>query len=365
NGKYEGLVFSVTDENGKRVGTGIKASELYSKTSMHNLNLKFEHNKESKKEIAPKTASAIEKVFTSHKSITREDLQAKLAKGGINLQYHEWTKGVFGVTFIDNANRAVFKGSELGKGYSWNILQSRLSDTTIEKRGIDMLDKETINKGNSVLGTIFDTLKKDEQTGAYFESQMIRKLPLMDLVSPLLKQMPQLERSAGEGVVKGFVEYKQGKLGEIEQKEKDYFKAGVKVVMNFLDQSPKSLTPADRIAFLNKHGYKLQSGSGGLVITHSQGPHLKVGLPQEMSIRHFNGMLPVANEKLPAYSKGEKAFIKSVADGKASTKELDLFSFRYDVFKPLLSEENKKQVARHLTEKYAKQTIDLLSAPGM
>ncbi|MFC5537861.1 hypothetical protein ACFPQ1_26345, partial [Rhodocytophaga aerolata] len=281
-GKYEGLVFSVTDENGKRVGTGIKASELYSKTSMHNLNLKFEHNKESKKEIVPKTAAAIEKVFASHKSITREDLQAKLAKGGINLQYHEGTKGVFGVTFIDNANRAVFKGSELGNGYSWNILQSRLSDTTIEKRGIDLLDKETINKGNSVLGTIFDTLKKDEQTGAYFESQMIRKLPLMDLVSPLLKQMPGLDRSAGEGVVKGFLEYKQGRLSEIEQKEKDYFKAGVGVVMNFLEQSPKSLTPADRVAFLNKHGYKLQSGSGGLVITHSQGPHLKVGLPQEM-----------------------------------------------------------------------------------
>jgi hypothetical protein len=50
--------------------------------------------------------------------------------------------------------------------------------------------------------------------------------------------------------------------------------------------------------------------------------------------------------KLTGYSKGEKAFIAAVADGKITGSELDIFSIRYAHFKPMLSEANAKLVRK-------------------
>ncbi|ALL05699.1 hypothetical protein AQ505_09470 [Pedobacter sp. PACM 27299] len=53
---------------------------------------------------------------------------AELKKDGINLVLHQNVHGrIYGTTFIDHQNKAVFNGSDLGKLYTANAMIERIS----------------------------------------------------------------------------------------------------------------------------------------------------------------------------------------------------------------------------------------------
>ncbi|TAG31575.1 MAG: hypothetical protein EAZ35_02660 [Sphingobacteriia bacterium] len=64
---------------------------------------------------------------------------------------------LYGITFVDNQNKVVFNGSDLGKGYSAAALQSRLA-TWSEK---SLIQDET--KGSSSAGSIQKEITKQKQ----------------------------------------------------------------------------------------------------------------------------------------------------------------------------------------------------------
>jgi len=65
-------------------------------------------------------------------------LQEQLQRQGIRIIFRENAQGnVYGVTFIDNATRVVYNGSDLGKNYSAKAFMSRLpagvtTNTTVQ-----------------------------------------------------------------------------------------------------------------------------------------------------------------------------------------------------------------------------------------
>lgn len=141
-----GLLYSLLDKHGKKVGVPIKASAIYCKPTLVNLEKRFEQGRENKKAYRKKTRSSIDNVFKSYEQISKATLLEELQAKGLHTTFHENTQGqIYGVTFVDNWNKVVFKGSELGKDYTAKALTSRLRPQDKKIRP----EKKTYLKPNS------------------------------------------------------------------------------------------------------------------------------------------------------------------------------------------------------------------------
>jgi hypothetical protein len=120
-----GLVYCITGEDGEPLGIPIKASSIYSSPTLKNLEKKFAPNKEARKPYGLRLKHLLDKVVST--ASTLEELEASLRQKGIRILLRRNVQGnVYGVTFIDNATRSVFNGSDLGKAYSAKAFMERL-----------------------------------------------------------------------------------------------------------------------------------------------------------------------------------------------------------------------------------------------
>lgn len=123
----KGLIYFLLDKDGQKVGVPIKASAFYSKPTLANLEKKFGRNMEKRKPYKEPLKAAIDKVFRQYNSITKSTLIKELQQQNINVLFRSNDKGfTYGLTFIDNRNKTVFNGSDLGKAYSAKGIMERL-----------------------------------------------------------------------------------------------------------------------------------------------------------------------------------------------------------------------------------------------
>jgi hypothetical protein len=126
--QHDGLVFRVLDEQGNKVGTPIKASLFHSKPTLKNLRVRFAEKAVRKEGLKPRLKNVIDLALLSGK-IDLPVLIAALKKEGIDLVVCENKDGViYGMTYIDHRQKAVFNGSELGKGYSAKAILERCAN---------------------------------------------------------------------------------------------------------------------------------------------------------------------------------------------------------------------------------------------
>ncbi|MDO3644545.1 relaxase/mobilization nuclease domain-containing protein [Mucilaginibacter sp. L3T2-6] len=122
----EGLIYSLLDKNGSSIGIPIKASAFYSKPTLFNLEKKFAQNTVRRAAYRDDLKGEIERVFKKYHQLTKTTFIAELQKENIQTLFRQNEQGLtYGVTFIDNTNMAVFKGSDLGKGYGSKALTER------------------------------------------------------------------------------------------------------------------------------------------------------------------------------------------------------------------------------------------------
>lgn len=123
-----GLIYSLQDKNGEKIGVPIKASSIYGKPTLANLEKKFEKGKEDRKPFKDDLRQRIDNVFNSYEQISKTTLIEELQKQQIHAVFHQNTQGqTYGATFVDNKNKTVFKGSDLGKNYTAKSITERLS----------------------------------------------------------------------------------------------------------------------------------------------------------------------------------------------------------------------------------------------
>lgn len=125
-----GLVYCLLDGNGNPVGVPIKASAIFGSPTLKNLEKKYQPNETARKPYGQRLKHLLDKFIVSSRDT--DELQARLQAQGIRILLRENAEGrVYGVTFIDNATRAVFNGSDLGKAYSAQALMQRLSEKAL------------------------------------------------------------------------------------------------------------------------------------------------------------------------------------------------------------------------------------------
>ena len=116
--KNRGLVFRILDGDGNKVGVPIKASSIGCKPILDNLEKKFITNEVAREPLKQRAKNAIDECLQSSPG-SMKNLVAALQQKQIYTVLRKNAEGrLYGITFVDNQNKVVFNGSDLGKGYS-------------------------------------------------------------------------------------------------------------------------------------------------------------------------------------------------------------------------------------------------------
>lgn len=138
--RHRGLLYSLIDANGNKVGVPTKASAFYMKPTLQNLEKRFEENKITREPLRRKIKFFIDKAILQRPSSIKE-LSAYLFQKNIHTVLRQNAEGrLYGITFVDNANKCVFNGSEIGKSYSVAGLLKQINNA-----GYTTPDKTTEN----------------------------------------------------------------------------------------------------------------------------------------------------------------------------------------------------------------------------
>jgi hypothetical protein len=138
--KHKGLLYSIINEKSEQIGVPIKASAIYDKPTLPNLEKEFEKNFDKRKAFKEPLKETIEKVFVPYVTISKNTFVAKLQEQNINAVFRINEQGfTYGITYIDNKNKAIFNGSDLGKAYSAKAIMDRLSTKDKERKPVQQV----------------------------------------------------------------------------------------------------------------------------------------------------------------------------------------------------------------------------------
>jgi hypothetical protein len=112
-----GLRYWVIDKNGKKIGVPIKASSIYLKPTLKLLEGRYKLNEYLRKPFRDKLKAKIDKVVSQ--VISLEQFKNELKKVDVSVIIRQNDDGrIYGISYIDHLNKAIFNGSDLGKNYS-------------------------------------------------------------------------------------------------------------------------------------------------------------------------------------------------------------------------------------------------------
>ena len=194
--KSNGLVYRILNGNGGKVGVPIKASLIYSKPTLKNIEAKFESNEKERQKHKQRVMNAIDFAVLKKSNQSLTELIKAVQKENIHVVLRQNDDGIiYGITYIDHHTKCVFNGSHLGKQYSANGIQQRcnakqtLIKTTPELKQSSISEKseQTFEQRQRTF-TQFDNKEN-------FESSMFEK-SASKLFNDLLQ--PEENRNANE-----------------------------------------------------------------------------------------------------------------------------------------------------------------------
>lgn len=174
--RKNGLIYSLLDDNGNKVGVPLKASSFYHKPTLANIEKKYERNKDKREQFKKEIKNRLDDILLRYKTITRDTLKQELAKSGIFLLFRENQQGIiYGATYVDNVNHTVFNGSALGKSYSASAISKKLGGSDIFQNYL----------GSSTSARFFDGLSV-ESNAQLDSSQSADLTPNLDYMKEML-----------------------------------------------------------------------------------------------------------------------------------------------------------------------------------
>jgi hypothetical protein len=160
----EGLVYWILDKQGNKTGVPIKASTIYGKPTLKTLEEKFRLNVQLRKPYKDGLIKILDEVLA--KPQTKRSFQKALREKGIQVILRQNDEGrLYGVTFIDQRNKAVFNGSDLGKAYSANqisaqLLPEPLGQATYKQQAHDV-QSYSQTSGSGIIDILFAPEQED------------------------------------------------------------------------------------------------------------------------------------------------------------------------------------------------------------
>jgi len=167
--KNRGLVYRLLDEAGNKTGVPIKASAIGCQPTLANLEKKFVVKERVKENLKPFVKTKLEECLAQSPGNVHALIELLKQKSIYTLLRQNAEGRLYGVTFVDNQNKCVFNGSDLGKGYSVAAIQSRLAKQCVEKA-----EKQSDNSFDAKTGSGAKELqfeKNKEKSIAFVQSK--------------------------------------------------------------------------------------------------------------------------------------------------------------------------------------------------
>lgn len=159
----QGLVYFVLNEKGDKVSNPFKASLFGKSASYQKLESHFKASKEKLKSL-PNKATLKQTIEIALNTITSlEEFKEELLNHGINVViFQNKDNRIYGVTFIDHNSKSVYKGSDLSKELSANMLNEKWSSRTEEQNNSILISSQQNKTNESIeIHSIFEYLNAD------------------------------------------------------------------------------------------------------------------------------------------------------------------------------------------------------------
>lgn len=155
---YAGLVYAATDNNGNRVGVGIKSSSIGKGTGLPALQRKIGMNKGWMKKHPPSPQLRATIAETLRTAPTQAAFVDGLKVRNIDAVLWRNDAGhLYGVTYIDHNSRCVFKGSALGKECSATAINRQYHPLEYgDTHSLEQEDRHTAVDGMSLSEAMLD-----------------------------------------------------------------------------------------------------------------------------------------------------------------------------------------------------------------
>ena len=132
-----GLQYSILDEQGNKVGKPIKASSIYGKPILSNLESKYEVNRVARLPFKQDLKNKIDLILD--KNPTKQLFVNELKEKGVIIVFRTNDQNfIYGITYVDHTTKSVFNGSDLGKEYSAAGIRGRLDKPLTLAEGPNM-----------------------------------------------------------------------------------------------------------------------------------------------------------------------------------------------------------------------------------
>lgn len=139
----KGLVYFVINEIGEKASNPFKASLFGKNASYQELEKHFEKSKEVLKNKSNKSNIKQTIEIALNTTNSQKEFKVALLNHGINVViFQNKDNRIYGVTFIDHNSKSVYKGSDLGKELSANILNQKWSSTEEQNNSISAITKQ-------------------------------------------------------------------------------------------------------------------------------------------------------------------------------------------------------------------------------
>lgn len=148
--KMNGLVYRVLDEKGNKIGVPVKASSIYSKPTLANLEKRFIENEPLRQHHKKSLKSSIDWIMLNPPK-DLEGFRQALQLEKISLVIRQNNEGiVYGITYIDQRSKCVFNGSDIGKEYSAKLILEKCKEIDKAKDEKQFLTAQNTIKSESV-----------------------------------------------------------------------------------------------------------------------------------------------------------------------------------------------------------------------
>lgn len=160
-----GLSYQAIDSKGNPMGASVKASTIYGRPTLDELEKKFEKNETLKYRYRAMLKLSVDRVVQAFPK-DHQAFAAKLKQQEISVIYRTNAEGrQYGLTFVDHRHQVVMNGSQLGKAYSLKGLEQRLGFVQAAKDKPQVLQFSAVKESSvttslNTKGSLLDLLLK-------------------------------------------------------------------------------------------------------------------------------------------------------------------------------------------------------------
>lgn len=171
--RKNGLLYRVLDTNLNPIGVPIKASTIAGKPTLSYLQKRCEINSKHREILQLSLRKNVDAALAVG-PLSIADLVKQLESRNIYTVLRQNGEGrIYGITFVDNQNRSVFNGSQLGKEYSISGLYKQMNSIETKDSGKDnnvilhnqpFLSTELSDDAHTIIDHLFSTDQQHTET---------------------------------------------------------------------------------------------------------------------------------------------------------------------------------------------------------